>query len=318
VTRTTDPRATSSGRADAEAATGRADPAAATAAAPLRSIRACILDADGVLVLRGRPIPGAGEGLRSLERQGIPFRILTNYSSAHRETLATRFGSGGFPVDPGRIVTAASAAAAWTAEAYPGRPLFVLSAPDARREFEGQHLLSFEEAATTGSTAAAVVIGDAGDDLSYRNLDTAFRLIREGAEFLAMHRNPWWLTPKGITLDTGAWIAGLEFALGRRARVLGKPSPLVFRRAAADLARDLGRRRLPARSIAMVGDDLRADLAPAHRLGMRTVLVLTGKVAPDDVDAAIARDRVVPDLVAASIGEVVAALGLPHAPPPAR
>ena len=45
---------------------------------------------------------------------------------------------------------------------------------------------------------AAVVIGDAGDDLSYRNMDVAFRLVHGGAELLAMHRNPWWLTPRGI------------------------------------------------------------------------------------------------------------------------
>jgi ribonucleotide monophosphatase NagD (HAD superfamily) len=31
----------------------------------------------------------------------------------------------------------------------------------------------------------------------------------------------------------------------------------------------------------MVGDDLRTDLAPARRLGMRTILVLTGKGAAE-------------------------------------
>jgi D-glycero-D-manno-heptose 1,7-bisphosphate phosphatase len=47
-----------------------------------------------------------------------------------------------------------------------------------------------------------------------------------------------------------------------------KPAPGLFRRAARDLNLDL------ARSFA-VGDNLR-DLAPAHDLGCRTVLVLTG------------------------------------------
>jgi len=74
------------------------------------------------------------------------------------------------------------------------------------------------------------VIGDAGDDLSFRNLDIAYRQLRGGAEFVAMHRNPWWVTPKGFTLDAGALVAGLEFALGRRAVICGKPSPVVFRR----------------------------------------------------------------------------------------
>ena len=277
--------------------------------AALHGVRAVILDADGVLVLKGRPIPGAEGALRRLASAGIPFRIVTNYSSSHRETLAARFGTGGLAVDPASIITGASAAAAYTAAAHPGRPLFVLAAPDAAREFAGQRLLAPPEADAPGAGVAAVVIGDAGDDLSFANLDIAFRLVRGGAELLAMHRNPWWLTSRGVTLDAGAVVAGLEWALGRRARILGKPSPVVFRQAAAGLAADLGLRRLPASAIAMVGDDLRADLAPAHRLGMRTALVLTGKLAAGGVGEAVARARFAPDAVAPSVAEVVAALG---------
>lgn len=277
--------------------------------AALHGVRALILDADGVIVLRGRPIPGAEDALRRLASAGIPFRIVTNYSSSHRETLAARFGSGGLAVDPASIITSASAAAAYTAGAHPGRPLFVLAAPDAAREFAGQRLLAPADADAPGAGVAAVVIGDAGDDLSFANLDIAFRLVRGGAELLAMHRNPWWLTSRGVTLDAGALVAGLEWALGRRARILGKPSPVVFRQAAAGLAEDLGLRRLPASAIAMVGDDLRADLVPARRLGMRTALVLTGKLAAGGVGEAVARARFAPDAVAPSVAEVVAALG---------
>lgn len=276
--------------------------------AALHGVRALILDADGVVVLKGEPIPVAQDALRRLARSGTPFRIVTNFTTSHRETLAARFASGGLALGPERIITGASAAAAYTAAAYPGGPLYVLATPDAMREFDGQRLLGDDEAARPGAAAAAVVIGDAGDGLTFASLDVAFRLARGGAELLAMHRNAWWLTARGVTLDSGALVAALEFALGRRARVLGKPSPVVFRQAAAGLAADLGQRRLPARAIAMVGDDLRADLAPARRLGMRTALVLTGKVAPDAVDDAIERAGFAPDLVAPSLAEVVAAL----------
>jgi HAD superfamily hydrolase (TIGR01450 family) len=277
----------------------------------LDGLRALILDADGVIVLKGAPLPGAPEALRRLDERGIPFRIVTNFSSAHRETLAARFGTDTFRFDPDRIVTAASAAAAHAAAQHAGQPIFVLAAPDALREFEGQVLLTPDEAAAPGARAAAVVIGDGGDDLSYRNLDSAFRLVRDGAEFLAMHRNPWWLTPRGVTLDAGAAVAGLEYSLGQRALVLGKPSPAVFRQALAGLAAEIaatGGPRLTARAVAMVGDDLRSDLAPARRLGMGTVLVLTGKVTPDGIEPAIADARHVPDLVAPSLAGFVAAL----------
>jgi HAD superfamily hydrolase (TIGR01450 family) len=276
--------------------------------AALHGIRALILDADGVLVLRGAAIPGTADALAVLAARGIPYRIVTNFSMAHRDTLAARFSGGGAAVDPAHVVTAASAAAAWAAARHPGQPLFVLAAPDALREFAGQDLRSPREASAPGASVAAVVIGDAGEDLSFANLDTAFRLVRGGADFMAMHRNPWWLTPRGATLDAGAVIAGLEFALGRKALIAGKPSPVVFRQAAAAIAADLGVRRLPAASIAMVGDDLRSDLAPARRLGMRTALVLTGKVEPGTEEAAIARARFRPDVIAPSLAELAAAL----------
>jgi len=276
--------------------------------AALHGVRGLILDADGVLVLKGRSLPGATPALRRLTARGFPYRIVTNFSTAHRETLAARFNEGGLTLDPAHIITAASAAAAYTASAHPGRPLLVLATPDAMREFAGQEVVAPDAAAARAGDVAAVVLGDAGDELTFGELDLAFRLARGGAELLAMHRNPWWLTDRGVTLDAGAVVAGLEFALGRRARVLGKPSPIVFRQAAAGLAGDLGLGRLARTAVAMVGDDLSSDLAPARRLGMRTVLVLTGKTAGREVDAAIASARFAPDGVAPSIGEVVEAL----------
>jgi HAD superfamily hydrolase (TIGR01450 family) len=279
----------------------------------MRGVRGLVLDADGVLVLRGEPLPGAVEAVRRLQDRGLPFRVVTNFSQLHRETLAGWFGRSGLVVDPDRIITGTSATAAYTAATHAGRPLFVLAADDARREFDGQRLLPADEAdAGPPGTVAAVVIGDAGDDLSYRNLDVAFRLVRGGAELLAMHRNPWWLTPKGPTLDAGAFVAGLEYATKRRARTLGKPSPIVFRQAVAGLVADLGE-RLPRSAFAMVGDDPQADVAAAQRVGLRGILVLSGKTTAEEAerlpDAGSERGRRRgPDAIAATLTDVVAAL----------
>jgi len=269
-----------------------------------------VLDADGVIVLQAKPLPGSVEAVRSLEARGIPFRVVTNFSQLHRSTLADWFGKGGLRVEPDRIITATSATAAYTSAEYAARPLFVLAPTDALREFDGQHLVSADEVdSMPEGSVAAVVIGDAGDDLSYRNMDIAFRLLQGGAELLAMHRNPWWLTERGITLDAGAFVVGLEFASGRRARILGKPSPVVFRQAIAGLRADLGE-RVGRSAFAMVGDDPKADVAAAQRVGLRGVLVLSGKTSAADVQRlASARTRGRgPDAVAPTLADVVAAL----------
>ena len=273
----------------------------------LDGVRALVLDADGVLMYRGRPVEGSVTAMRRLRDAGVPYRVVTNYSSTHRTTLAERFAAAtGLPAEPDRIITAASAAARYTARRHPGAALLVLANADALREWDGQRVLSPSEAGADDARVDAVVIGDAGDDLSFGNMDIAFRHLRGGAEFIAMHRNPWWVTSRGPTLDAGSVVAGLEFALGRRAVVCGKPSPVVFREAVDELRTDVAaadEAPLRLREVAMVGDDPRADVAAARRAGLRGILVLTGKTDADEARAASRSVRL--DAVAASLDDIV-------------
>jgi HAD superfamily hydrolase (TIGR01450 family) len=193
--------------------------------------------------------------------------------------------------------------------------LLVLAAPDARREWDGQQLVTADMADRDDVRVGAVVIGDAGDDLSYRNLDIAFRQIRAGAGFVAMHRNPWWITQRGVTLDAGAAVVGLEYALRQKAVVTGKPSPVVFRQAVSELRADVrrraageSRRRLLAAEIAMVGDDAQADVTAAKRVGLRGILVLSGKTTAEDLSPPSAERARRPDAAALDLAAVVAAL----------
>ncbi len=278
----------------------------------LAGVRAFLLDLDGVIVLKGELLPGAGEALADLEARAIPYRIVTNTSLVSRASLS-RWGTRlGAPIPPERIMSALSASAAFTRHHHPGEPLFVMASTDALTEFAGQHLLSGEEADRPGARAAAVVIGDAPEAITYDNLNRAFRLVRNGAELIGMHRNPWWLTPDGPTLDSGAMVTGLEFATERAARILGKPAADFFREAAAELVgevRRAGAPRLTRRAIAMVGDDVRTDVLAAQRVGLRGIFVLSGKHAPDDLDAAArARGGRRPDGVAPTLLDVVRAL----------
>jgi HAD superfamily hydrolase (TIGR01450 family) len=194
----------------------------------------------------------------------------------------------------------------------PGASVYLLGSADAIGEFGSSDLrLVPADAVDAGARADAVVIGDSEDQLTYENLDRAFRQIRGGARFVAMHRNPWWLTAAGPTLDSGALVVGLEYATGRRATVAGQPSPTVVRAAFAELVAELAGRgaRLRRREVAMVGDDLRTDLDPARRLGMRTVLVLTGKHRAEDLARAGQQPRrPLPDAIAPSIVELASAL----------
>jgi HAD superfamily hydrolase (TIGR01458 family) len=274
----------------------------------LDGVRALLLDLDGVIVVAGEAIPGAAAALASLETRAVPYRIVTNTSAVSRATLARWASKLGAPVPAARFQSALSASAAWTARAFPDAPLYVLASEDARQEFAGQRLLSHEDAGARGAVAAAVVIGDSPEEATYDNLNRAFRLVRGGARLVGMHRNPWWLTPDGPTLDSGAFVAGLEFAAETRATIVGKPAPRFFSMAIADLRREVGR-GLDRAAIAMVGDDVRTDIRAAQRVGLRAIFVRSGKHGPADVEAAAGeRGGRRPDAVAANLAEVVAVL----------
>jgi HAD superfamily hydrolase (TIGR01450 family) len=282
--------------------------------AALRGVRGLLLDLDGVVILREELVPGAAEALRELDRRGMPYRIVTNTSLVNRATLAAWSERLGAPIPADRFLSALSISAAWTAARHPGQPLYVLASPEATEEFAGQHLLTDAEASRPDAHAAAVVIGYAPETVTWDNLNRAFRLVRKGAELIGMHKNRWWFTPDGPTLDSGALVAGLEFAAEVRATIAGKPSRAFFAVAARDLAAEVsardGRGRVSRADLAMVGDDVWIDALAARHAGLRGIVVLSGKHGPDDVARAAAQGRGggVPDAVAASLAEVVAAL----------
>src|SRR4029450_5857315 len=80
-----------------------------------------------------------------------------------------------------------------------------------------------------GEGAEAVLLGGAdetdetGRVFSYMNLARAFAELELGAELYCLHKNRWWQTSREPVLDSGAFGAGLEYASGVEATVLGQP-----------------------------------------------------------------------------------------------
>ena len=245
---------------------------------------AILVDIDGVLHVSGEPIPGAPEAIAELRRQGHRLRFVTNNTTKSRATLAEALRGTGIELDDAEIQTTAAAAA----RALAGKRVLALVVAALVEDLEGIELV--------GDAAEAVLLGGAdetdetGRVFSYMNLARAFAELELGADLYCLHKNRWWQTSRGPLLDSGAFVAGLEYAAGVEATVLGKPSPAYFEAALAALD---GEPELTW----MVGDDLEADIGGAQRYGLKTVLVRTGKFRPEQLD----RSTVVPDAVISSI-----------------
>ena len=193
------------------------------------------------------------------------------------------------PLMEERIVTAAWATGEYLRACHTDRRVYALAEPSGLEEFAEIELVP------TPEEADVVVLGGPDHRWTYETLDAVFRALLRGASLVAMHRNRWWTTSAGATLDAGMYVAGLEYAVGGHATVIGKPSPAIYLTACACAGVD-------AADVMMVGDDLESDLRPARRLGMATCLVRTGKGAtftplPDEVDLNVDDLRALADLL---------------------
>jgi HAD superfamily hydrolase (TIGR01458 family) len=261
-------------------------------------VDAVLLDIDGVLVTSWEPIPGAIEVLARLREGGVPFRLLTNTTTHTRGELATTLRGAGFDVSASDILTAVVATGAYLRAHHPGARVVLLSDGDPRGDLGEVNLVPLDE------PAEVAVLGGASDDFTYASVNAVFRILMDGAAFVAMHRNRYWRTAEGLQLDAGAYVAALEAATGVAAVVCGKPSGDYFAAALQEL--DVGPER-----VLMVGDDIANDVRGAQEAGIRGVLVRTGKFRPADLDDQDAGRRVrPPDAVIASVAAIPDLLGL--------
>ena len=253
---------------------------------------ACILlDVDGVLHVSGEPIPGAAEAISELRRAGHALRFVTNNSTRPRSRLAEELREIGFTLEDDELQTTPGAAA----RELSGKRVLALVMPAIVPDLEGLELV--------GDHADAVLIGGCDETLepnqvfSYMNLARAFDEIQMGAPLYCLHKNKWWQTSRGPMLDSGAFVAGLEYATGVEATVLGKPSPSYFAAAldALDAEPEL---------TWLVTDDVDADVRGARFFGMRTALVRTGKFRPEALETAESS----PDIVVSSLAQFPALL----------
>jgi HAD superfamily hydrolase (TIGR01458 family) len=248
---------------------------------------AILLDVDGVFHISGRPIEGAGSAIRRLRDDGHRLRFITNSTTRSRADLAEDLRALGVELEDEELETTPRAAAHTLA----GKRVLALTMAAIRTELEGVELV--------GEEADAVLIGGADETdetnrvFSYMNIARAFAELEAGAELFCLHKNPWWQTSRGPLLDSGAFVAGLEYAAGVEATVLGKPSPAFFGAALDALDAD-------PELTWMVGDDLEADIAGAKGCGLSTILVRTGKFREETLDDALVK----PDAVVDSIGDV--------------
>lgn len=244
--------------------------------------KAVLFDLDGTVFFKGAQVPGADQALARLRKAGVPLRFLSNIDSRTPRTVAAELAQMGLDVAENEIFTPVVAALEFLSR-NPAKRCYCLLSQDVAP--------LFTSCVGPDGEIDYVIVGDCR--VSYEALNEAFRHIMAGAEIIALQKGRYYIRADGYYLDTGAFVQLLEYASGKHARVLGKPTADFFHLALTQMGYD-------ANDAVVVGDDVATDVAGAKAVGAYAVLVRTGKFTPE----ALARSAVQPDLVVDSIADV--------------
>ena len=229
----------------------------------LADIRNLLIDMDGVLY-RGRTgLPGGPELIAFLRERGIPYLLVTNNSTLTPAQFMLRLGSMGIDVSQDLIMTSGVATSAYLATlAPPGTKVNVVGEPALIEELERRGFV------LAGRDAEYVVCGwDKG--INFDKLKTACLAIRDGATFIGTNADKTYPLEKDLIPGAGSILASLIAATDVEPIVVGKPEPIMIEQS----LRMLGAR---PEETAILGDRLDTDILGGHRVGILTIMLLTG------------------------------------------
>jgi len=256
----------------------------------LSSIKGILFDLDGVLYTGSQAIEGAVKAVEDIRASGLLCRFVTNTSTLSLTSLQQKMNALGFSIPTNEIISAPQATLLYLKRQH--NPLCrLLLAEDVKKDFT-----EFNQSETT---ADYIVIGDIGSAWTYPLLNQVFNSLMHGAKLIAIHKNRFWQTEYGLQMDIGGFVDALEYASGVKAMIIGKPSRDFFQIALDDMG-------LNSSEVAIIGDDIDVDIGGGQQVGIKGILVRTGKYRQDYAEASAVK----PDLIIDSVVELTRVLGI--------
>ncbi|HEU5193298.1 MAG TPA: HAD-IIA family hydrolase [Methylomirabilota bacterium] len=252
--------------------------------------RGWLFDLDGTVYLGEALIAGAERTLAALRADGRRVAFLSNKPLYTRADYAEKLTRLGVPTRTDEVVNSSIVLARHLQTLDPGAPVFVIGEPPLLGELRAHGF----EVRNDPDVRWVVIAFDRTFD--YAKLNTALQAVRRrDARLIATNPDRTCPTDEGEIPDCAGMMAAVEAVTGKTVEVVvGKPSPIILKVALATLG-------VAAGDCVIVGDRIETDIVMGKRLGLTTVLVLSGITRPDDPRIAELR----PDLVVDSIAALV-------------
>jgi arabinose operon protein AraL len=249
---------------------------------PKLPYRGWLFDLDGTIYLGERLIPGADAAVAAVRAAGRRVAFLSNKPLQTRAEYAAKLSRLGVPAAPDDVINSSLVLARHLRARDPGAPVFVIGEPPMLEEMRAHGF----EVRPDEHVRWVVIAFDRTFD--YAKLNTALQAVKRGARLIATNPDRTCPVEGGEIPDCAGMIAAVEAVTDRKVEaIVGKPSPIILEVALAALG-------VPAHEAAIVGDRIETDIVMGRRLGLGTVLVLSGITRADDPRiAAVAPDHVV-------------------------
>ena len=246
-----------------------------------------ICDMDGVVYHGNRILPGVKEFVNWMIDNDKRFVFLTNSPEKTPHELSMKLGRMGLEVGADHFYTSAMATANFLNSQKPSCTAYVIG----------------EAALTKALYDMGIYMNDVNPDYvvvgetrsySFEKIEKAIELVNKGAKLIGTNPDICGPTEKGVMPATGALIAPIELATGKKAYFIGKPNPLMLRQ---------GLKKIDCRSaeIVFIGDRMDTDIIAGIECNVDTVLVLSGVHQMEDLDKFPFR----PKYIAAGVGELI-------------
>lgn len=228
-----------------------------------------ICDMDGVIYHGNRILDGVTEFINWMQDNDKKFVFLTNSSERTPHELSMKLERMGLHISADHFYTSAMATAEFLHSQNPNSTAYVIGEAALAKALYDQGIYMNDV------NPDYVVVGETST-YSFEKLQKACNLVLKGAKLIGTNPDITGPVENGICPATGALIAPIEIATGKKAYFVGKPNPLMLRH---------GLRKLNCHSqdIAFIGDRMDTDIIAGIESNIDTVLVLSGVTAMEDI-----------------------------------
>jgi HAD superfamily hydrolase (TIGR01458 family) len=245
--------------------------------------KALLLDLDGTLVNNWAPLEGSVELIDHLNKNDIPYFIVTNRVSKTIEQIEENLKSSGFNISKDHIINPIIALSKYIRDNGIKSFYFVGAEYQKDKLAKSNSFDKFPE---------YVILCDFENiNCNYDLLNKIFQYIKDGSKIITTSYSNYYISGNEFKIDTGIFVKMYELLTDNKATIIGKPSTEILKIAISELKKE-------PNDIAIIGDDGFSDIGGGKQIGMKTILVKTGVYKEHD------EEKYKPNLVINNLKEI--------------